>query len=387
MELKVGFGFYTITPPLGVPMAGYAQREGVAEDVHDELTARAVAFESEGHAAALVAVDTCMLPMDLCDQVGMRIEERTGIPGSNVIAAAVHTHSGPALHQESSYRWLLPDLVSSAVELAWKRREPAYASYGNGQAEGLCVNRRSPDGPVDETYTYLAFRDGDDQLLGMLFAYPLHGVVMGSNNLALSADYIGVARQSIERCMPGSTAVFVAAPSGEMNPLTPSVRALLAEHGAAYYTADPLTGIYDRTSGTFDEAGELGHQVAEAVLEGLMAGTPLADGPLLASTRHVELGDDLSIEATLRTMRLGDAAIIALAGEHFVATGMRLREMAQDAGLHPIVLSHAGQLTYVPPPEAFAEGGYEVYLARKRGIAEDAQTRILANVRQMLASP
>jgi hypothetical protein len=41
-------------------------------------------------------------------------------------------------------------------------------------------------------------------------------------------------------------------------------------------------------------------------------------------------------------------------------------------------------LSYVPTPEAFAEGGYEIELARRKGIAEDAQTRILTSVRHQL---
>ena len=52
-------------------------------------------------------------------------------------------------------------------------------------------------------------------------------------------------------------------------------------------------------------------------------------------------------------------------------------------GFYP-ALTHAGQLSYVPPAEAFAEGGYEVELARRRGIADDAQQRILDSVRREL---
>ena len=49
-----------------------------------------------------------------------------------------------------------------------------------------------------------------------------------------------------------------------------------------------------------------------------------------------------------------------------------------------ILLSHAGQLSYVPTKEAFAGEGYEVKLARRRGLAEDAQQRVLDSVRERL---
>lgn len=384
MAMNVGFGSYNITPPLGVRMAGYAQRVGVAEDVHDELTARAVAFECDGQSAALVAADTCMLPADLGRQAAARAQERTGIPGANIIAAAVHTHSGPDLHGESAYRALLPDLLASAIELAWKRRKPCRLFYGSGTAPGLCVNRRRPDGPVDEEFAFLAAQGASGRMRGILFSYPLHGVVMGSNNLAISADYIGAARRAIEEACPGVVAVFVAGPSGDMNPLTPSVKALLRKHGKAWYTNDPLTGIYDRTTGTFAESGQIGRKLGRAVLKVLKSKQPAGTGGLQARAWTLSIGADAPLDITLGSIGLGDVLIIALAGEHFVQTGLALKAMAREAGKRPLLLTHAGQLGYVAPPEAFAQGGYEVDIARRRGMAQDAQTRILMSIRQEL---
>jgi len=386
MRVKAGFGRYNITPPLGLPMAGYAQREGTARGVHDELTARALALEAEGASAALVAVDTCMMPIDLAERAARRVEERIGIPAESVVCAAVHTHSGPALNEPGPYRGLLPELMASAVELAWMGREPANVFYGTGVAAGLCVNRRVPDGPVDEEIALLSVENPEGGLLGLLFAFPMHGVVMGSNNLLLSADYMGAARRALERCMPGSTAIYVPAPSGEMNPLTPSVRQLLSERGAALYTADPLTGIYDRTDGTFQEAEQIGHLVAEAALEAFGNRRPVEGAGLDCRAWTVDLGEKEPVEVRLRAVRLGEALVLALPGEHFIDTGHKLRAMVREGGMLPLVLTHAGQLTYVPTPQAFAEGGYEVELARRRGIARDAQTRILDAVRRALLS-
>ncbi len=378
MAIQVGFGTYNITPPLGMRMAGYAQREGVAEDVHDPLTARSVVFAQGSASSALITIDTCMLPADVMDAAAARVEQRTGIPADSVVAASIHTHSGPALREEGAYRDLLPDLMASAAELAWKRRTATGLIYGSGTAAGLCVNRREPGGPVDEEFAYLRTRAADG---GVLFSFPLHGVVLGSNNLSLSADYIGYARAAIERGRSGRTAVFVAGASGEMNPLTPSVKQSLAEHGDAWYTDDPLTGIYDRTSGTFAEAQTLGRRLAQAVMG--VGGEPVStpDAPRSQSWT-VNLGNATRVEVRIRCIRIGNLAILALPGEHFIDTGLRLRRMLRDAGLRPIVLTHAGQLSYVPPTEAFAEGGYEVELARRKGLSSDAQTRIIESVRR-----
>lgn len=384
MELKVGFGRYNITPPLGVPMAGYMQREGCAEDLHDELTARAVVFECNGESAALVLADVCMLPEWCPCRVRVKLSERTGIPEGHVVVAATHTHSGPALHEESAYRDLLPDLMASAGQLAWKHRRPARLFYGTGQAEGLCINRRELSGPVDEEFAFLMAEDAEGNALGVLFSYALHGVVMGHNNLSISADHIGVARRVIEDGLPGAQAVFVAAPSGDINPLTPSVKDLLEQHGEKWFTDDPLTGIYDRSTGTFDEVEQIGRALGEAVLRSLPDKEAVGAAKLGGKAWTVDIGDESEVGITPCALELGDVTILALPGEHFVESGTALKQMASDAGRRLLMVTHAGRLCYVPPREAFAQGGYEVESARSKGLAEDAQQRILESVRQEL---
>jgi len=381
MKVEVGFGRYNITPPLGTLMAGYAKRTDGAADIYDELSARAVAFESGGESAALIAVDVCSLPDATCEATRVRVSERTGIPKDNVIVAGVHTHAGPRLGQEGTYVALLPDLLASAAELAWKRRRPAKLSYGTGMAEGLCINRRKFGGPVDEEFSFLAAADADGNLYGLLFSYALHGVVMGQNNLTISADYIGAARRAIEEHMPGAETAFVAAPSGDINPLTPTVKVLLAERRKSPSAPDPFARIYDRNSGTFAEVEEVGRSLGTAVLRALGKKKAVRPGKLQAKAWSVNVGGESEIAVTLRAIEVGDVAIVALPGEHFVETGFALKQMAKDAGRRLIALSHAGQLTYVPTRQAFSEGGYEVENARRRGLAENAQERILESLR------
>jgi len=385
MPLTAGFGQYYITPPLGVKLAGYAQRVGVAEDVRDELTARAVAFECALAPAILITADICSLPQETCDKVKERLTERVGVTSDRTSAAATHTHSGPNTWRESTYLQGLADLVASAGELAWKRRRPARLSYGTTKAEGLCVNRRSFGGPVDEEVIFLTVENDDGSIRGILFAFSLHGVVMGHPNLRISADYIGAARRVIEQALPGVSVMFATAPSGDANPLTPSVQRLLAEHGAAWYTGDPLTGIFDRSTGTFEEVDLLGGKLGRAVLGALDSRQPVK-GPTVRTKRwSVDVGAEQKQVVELSAIELGDVAIVAFPGEQFVQTGAEVKEMLRKAGRRPMVISHAGPLVYTPPKAEYAKGGYEIVLARRRGLAEDAQERLVNSIRRELA--
>ncbi|NLW49557.1 MAG: hypothetical protein GXY85_01765 [Candidatus Brocadiaceae bacterium] len=388
MALNVGFGTYGITPPLGVRMAGYFQRVGVAEDVHDELTARSIAFESGRAPAILCVADVCMMPQSCVDGVCGHLGERIGVPPDRIVVASTHTHSGPALHGPgSAYGELLPKLVAGAGELAWKRRAPARLSYGTTKAEGLCINRRSLRGPVDEEVIFLTVEDEGGRIAGVLFAFSLHGVIMGHVNLSISADYIGVARRVVEAALPGAAVVFGTAPSGDANPLTPSVRKLLDEHGEAWYTDDPLTGIYDRSSGTFEEVELLGTKLGQAVVDALGSREPVENAAVRTRRWTVDVGAEGGMEVPLTAFELGDVTIVSFPGEQFVETGATVKQMLRKAGRRPMVLSHAGPLVYVPPKSEWAKGGYEIVLARRRKLAPDAQERLVDSIRRELSLP
>ena len=89
----------------------------------------------------------------------------------------------------------------------------------------------------------------------------------------------------------------------------------------------------------------------------------------------------------LSAIELGDVAIVAFPGEQFVQTGAEVKEMLRKAGRRPLLLSHAGPLVYTPPKAEYAKGGYEIVLARRRGLAEDAQERLVNSIRCELAVP
>src|SRR5438552_6427408 len=93
-ELKVGVAAVKITPPLGVPMAGY-YTERLAEKVHDDLHSKAIVLEADGVRAALVALDLIGTPRGTVEKARLAIEQTTHIKGANVMISATHAHTGP----------------------------------------------------------------------------------------------------------------------------------------------------------------------------------------------------------------------------------------------------------------------------------------------------
>ena len=92
-RLKAGTAATVITPALGTAMAG-SFRPVYAEDVHDELFARALVLQCGSVRLALVTCDLIAASGSMVEAVKARVEERCGIPPAFVMVNATHTHTG-----------------------------------------------------------------------------------------------------------------------------------------------------------------------------------------------------------------------------------------------------------------------------------------------------
>ena len=134
-DLRVGVAATDITPPLGIPMAGYYHARG-ADGVLDPLFSKAMVVESDGERAALVTLDLISVTRAITDQARAEIEKATGIKGGHVMISATHAHTGPELagrgkrgsdhgRTDTNSRWTTPRPC--------RRRSPkACASPTNG---------------------------------------------------------------------------------------------------------------------------------------------------------------------------------------------------------------------------------------------------------------
>ena len=93
-KLQVGLAETDISPPVGFPMAGYFH-ERLAEGQVDPLKAKAIVFRSETQQAAMVVCDLIAASADFAIEVKRMASEQTGIPASNIIVSATHSHTAP----------------------------------------------------------------------------------------------------------------------------------------------------------------------------------------------------------------------------------------------------------------------------------------------------
>lgn len=248
-DLQAGAARVGITPPVGVPLAGYFAAEGrteIAREIHDELYARALVLNAGRQSVAIVTLDLIGLGGEELQMVRRAVQNMAGIAPEHLIVACTHTHSGPTVEPfppsdllpgqvDEDYYRLLPRLIASAVATAVHRLQPARIGAGKGTCS-ININRREllPDGTVRG----LPFLGGNpsglvdrevgvvrvdcrenNQPIAALINYACHPVVLGPG-LEISADYVGYALSFVEQVLgAGSVALFANGAQGNMNPI------------------------------------------------------------------------------------------------------------------------------------------------------------------------
>ena len=413
-EFQAGFGRVDITPAVGCRLIGYGNRAGGSVGIHDSLLARAMVIESAGQRWALVSCELCSLSAATVQKSRTAVERRTGIAPEHLFLAATHTHSGPHDRDTGSWERPLDELIADAVQEAVGYLRPAHIASGYGMLYGYSINRRWIDRPVDPGLAVIRIDDSTGKPLGLLANFACHAVVMGSDNLHISADWPGYACARLEAELGSdTTCLFFQGGAGNINPLVAGVRQHLRGvqpvtsigNISTYYGSNDHGHIYnigDRRGGTFDEVAELGNAfVVEAmhVYRGLQPTPPgrapwskqivvqavrgpeePPPGPSSRSPTVTDYEELLAagIPAEIMLFGLGDVLLVGQPGEVFAETALKLRIWLRTLGYAtPILVSYAnGWLSYLPEPADFPEGGYEVSRAYGMGTSRYFQKRV-----------
>ncbi|MEA3345818.1 MAG: neutral/alkaline non-lysosomal ceramidase N-terminal domain-containing protein [Chloroflexota bacterium] len=414
-ELKAGFGVSLITPKMGSEMAGYSNREGPSTGVHDDLHSRALVVEGGDCIWALSSNEMCFLTEPIVAQIREQVAKRTPIPAGNVFICTTHTHSGPYDNHPEDWERPLADLVADAIMRAYESRVPARLGAGRGRLDGYTINRRFIDQPTDPSMAVLRVADPQGNVLGLVVNWNCHAVVLGYDNLLISADFPGLASTELEeRLGEEAVVLYVNGSTGNVNPCTSGVRAKLTgeyaidtmAEGIHYYgTADtePRFHIGDRGGGTFEEVEELGQAVAEEawkITQTIRAGEPSRppwvgsarvkirrdDAPPLEGRPRAYVGPEGFDTVEVMALGVGEMALVGEPGEVFVETFVDFKRKLWQMGFGvPMAASYAnGFFGYLVPAHAFPQGGYEVGWAQQLGLREDMQERMWETLERII---
>ncbi|MCD6231294.1 neutral/alkaline non-lysosomal ceramidase N-terminal domain-containing protein [Candidatus Aerophobetes bacterium] len=435
-KFLAGAAKVNITPPVGAPLSGYTVRKDVSQGIHDDLYAKALVLDNGEKVLAIVTTDLLGFYDNFVDKVRNLIKKQTGIDKNNILISATHTHSAPdtlyGLYSQgrSSDSWMdvLAQKIAGCVYMAWRNRKEARIGTGKGSVQ-IGVNRRNPDGkPIDPEVGVLRVDDIEGNLMAVVINYTCHAVVLGPDNLLISADYPGYTMRMIEKLKGENVvAMFTNGAEGDIN---------------TGHSAD-ISGIGGCIPGrTFERAEKLGNILGGEVLKVLeqikvspkvhldvkkkIVELPLKTLPSLeeaekelkkkASTlnklkkasreeitrakiekfyaeitlsmvREIEdLGLRKTMKAEIQAMRLNDTILIAFPGELFVEIGLEIKKDSDFKNTFIVGLAN-GEIGYIPTHQAFVEGGYESISTKFTGEAEniikDTVLKLIKEIRRV----
>jgi hypothetical protein len=412
-ELRAGVGKSKITPRDGVEMIGYFNRPGVSQGVHDDLWARALVLDDGETQVALCSVELLWLRAGDVDTIRQAVIARCPLSAEQIFIFAVHTHGGPAIHQPENWDGSLYERIADSIVKAYSAMQPARLGCGFGMLMGYSINRRWLNRPVDPAVGVIRVDRADGSPLAILSDFACHAVVMGYDNLVITGDWPGYSSRLLEAEMGvGTVALFAQGGAGNVNPLTETVRQKLAAGHPVmsigfvsnYYgyrdDASDAWNIEDRGGGEFIECETIARAYNAEVMRVWRAITPETDAPLWleqvtvdakigadeppaagltpSSTSIINAEAEGALTLDIRLVGIGSAVLMGEPGEVFSETSLAFRVHAQHLGYgYPMLVSYAnGTYAYLPPEDAFPEGGYEVNWPRGLGISRYTQNRI-----------
>jgi neutral ceramidase len=416
-DLQVGASTVKITPPLGIPMAGYYYMRG-AEGVHDDLYAKTIVIERDGEKVAIVSCDIIEITSDLAADVREMAERSTGIRGDHIMISATHSHTGPVIPSSSNlykqegkmydllldYMEKLPGMIAESIEKANDKLQPAVLSFGAGYEQTISFNRRffmtdgtvgwnpgklnpmiiKPAGPIDPEVGVLYAKSADGEPLSTYVNFALHLDITGG--LEISADMPRTLSETLGRIKgEDMITLFGQGCCGNINHINVKSGEPQKGFAEAARIGTILAGEVIKTY-TRLEPFEVGRiQARSEIIELPLAEFSKEDvakareitekfgehgaAPFMEMVEAFKIVDVFEregkpIEAEVQVFTLGDDfAMVSLPGEVFVELGMYIKERSPYQHTMIVELTN-GSVDYIPDRKAFLEGNYEPVSAR-----------------------
>ncbi len=428
-SLQEGVAEIDITPPVGYRLAGYFN-ERLATGTHDPLHAKAIVLEQGKEQVALVSCDLVGLSLSVSTNARALASARTGIPVTNIVICATHSHTGPLFEgalreyfheraeqkfardpqEQVDYPALLVEQVVKVLVAAQANLRPAEVQAGIATQNGLSFNRRywmrngkvafnpgqlnpdivRPAGPTDPDVGILLARDlTTKQPFAGLTVFATHSDTVGGT--LYSADYEYYLEQTLRAAFGKDyLSLFGLGTCGDINHIDvnkkePTSGLAVAERigstlGKTEIAAAPTLPVISKpalavrsTTIQVPLQQATPEQVADA--RAVMQKFYDTNVSFLTKVAAVKTLDLASLGATrpmeVQVFRLdGETAIVCLPCEIFVELGLAIKRASPFR--HTLVITVCNDRpSYVPTQKAFAEGSYEVTNARvKPGAGE-----------------
>lgn len=434
LPLMAGVAAVDITPPVGVPLGGFgggARRLGVPDfnpfnyhtflapstGVRDPIMAKALMLSDGVSKVCLVSIDAVATSAMTVQEVLAKVQQAgVVLDRDHLLVSASHTHSGPGtLSEKRAWELIAMDLFQRRVfdaATSGIARAVIEADLGMGPARfgatstaqtGLTKNRRANESPkldedsIDPEVGILRFDRADGSPLAVVYNYAVHPIAYGASDMEFSADLVGATSATIERLVPGATAIFVNGAEGDISPRQKGVAGAtlfadtLGHTVVGALASIPTTDMVEVVLGS--------HEVDFGKGQIFLGASQIPTlGPLNFGALFGALGfqpgltvplDDTWVETRFwfGALRLNKTVLATVPGEPIRDLGLAIKDEGRRLGFDRTWCAALtnGHMAYITTPDEFRYGGYEalatMYGADTGARVYDAAAKALAGVK------
>ena len=396
--VDAGMSVVDVTPPIGVPLAGFGGRRIIPWDIFsthkysffmkpskgivDPIRSKTLVIRKDDRYLAFVSIDVVGINWEMAEDIMNRLTAY-GFSKEEIFLHGTHTHSGPGtlfknvaaqvlttdFFQPKIYERFVQGVVQSVLQAKADLCPSNLFAY-TFKAQGLQKNRRRKIGQFDNNVNVLMVKsitgNNAGKWRGGMVNMAIHGTALGRRNHYYTAD------------VPGAIEYSFAKKLNEANQTKGAV--VLFMNGAEGDVA-PKTGGWEgmaRIGREFGEQAMVTLDTARPILPEWIVRTSVVN--LSKPVFHLQncikskfwkkvigkrfkagVEELVPREAHLYTLQLGDMIITTWPGEPTAALGLRLKQAGHSVGYSQawVLGLTNGYLGYFTSPEEFAEGNYE----------------------------
>jgi len=353
--------------------------------IHDSIYTRIIILDDGVTQFVLVSTEVCEFSPSEYDRVASMLQKKLGINPVNFWWSVTHTHAAPELgvpgvaivfslgkrynHPvDTTYTSFVEQSLINGVIEARKKLEPARWGIGWGFSQAN-INRRAidvdgtaslglnPDGAVDRRIGLIRLEKKDGTPLALIANYPIHGTVLGPENVKISGDVVGIVSEYVEQ-KTGVPIVFINGAAGNLAPIY-SVYPTPEDGHLNQFRVLLGNKILDANKKILSTSDSIklftGALTIEAPRKANLNWPPYLAGYIRTTSNGINM-----VKVPVRFLRINnDVAIWSAPVELFCEIGNKVRELSP----FPFTFYYGytnGWMGYLPSEDEWKHGGYEV---------------------------
>jgi neutral ceramidase len=371
-----------ITPNTPKQLLGYGAR--LSTGIHDRIHHRIIALDDGVTQFFLVSSEICLMSPSEYDHVAELLQKKLGINPLNFWWSVTHTHSAPEVgvpglaevfmgdrykHEvDTAYTSFIEQTLINGIIEARQKLEPARLGVGWGFSQAS-INRRAididgkasiglnPDGAVDRRIGLMRLEKQDGSPLALVANYPIHGTVLGQDNLEISGDVTGVVSEYVEQ-KTGVPVLFINGAAGNLAPIYSVYPTPEAGHLSQFRVllGDKILEANKKILSTSDSVKLFTGSLTLETPRKANLGWPSYLGNYTSTTKN---GINM-VKLSVRFLKINnDVAIWSAPVELFCEISNEVRERSPFPFTFYFGYTN-GWLGYLPTEEEYKHGGYEV---------------------------